>query len=45
MNDKILTLEPDSPLNTKEQMDRLSAAVRVWVRQRSLQSIVSGRIT
>ena len=29
MNDKILTLEPDSPLNTKEQMDRLSAAVRV----------------
>lgn len=29
MNEKILSLDPDSPLNTKEQMDRLSAAVRV----------------
>lgn len=29
MNEKILSLDPDSPLNTQENMDRLSAAVRV----------------
>lgn len=29
MNDKILSLNPDSPFNTLERMDRLSAAVRV----------------
>lgn len=29
MNEKILSLDPDSPLNTKERMDRMSAAVRV----------------
>lgn len=29
MNEKILSLNPDSPLNTQERMDRISAAVRV----------------
>lgn len=29
MNEKILSLNPDSPLNTQERMDRMSAAVRV----------------
>ena len=29
MNEKILSLDPDSPLNTQENMDRMSAAVRV----------------
>ena len=29
MNEKILSLNPDSPLNTQENMDRISAAVRV----------------
>lgn len=29
MNEKILSLDPTSPFNTKEQKDRLSAAVRV----------------
>ena len=29
MNEKVLSLDPDSPLNTKERMDRMSAAVRV----------------
>jgi len=29
MNEKILSLDPDSPLNTQENMDRISAAVRV----------------
>lgn len=29
MNEKVLSLNPDSPLNTKERMDRMSAAVRV----------------
>ena len=29
MNEKILSLDPDSPLNTKERMDRMSSAVRV----------------
>lgn len=29
MNEKILSLDPSSPLNTREQKDRLSAAVRV----------------
>lgn len=29
MNEKILSLDPDSPLNTRQNMDRLSAAVRV----------------
>lgn len=29
MNEKILSLDPDSPLNTQESKDRLSAAVRV----------------
>ena len=29
MNEKILSLNPDSPLNTQENKDRLSAAVRV----------------
>ena len=29
MNEKILSLDPDSPLNTQENKDRMSAAVRV----------------
>lgn len=29
MNEKILSLDPDSPLNTQENKDRISAAVRV----------------
>ena len=29
MNEKILSLDPNSPLNTQERMDRISAAVRV----------------
>ena len=29
MNEKVLSLDPDSPLNTKERIDRMSAAVRV----------------
>ena len=29
MNEKILSLNPDSPLNTQERMDRISAAVRM----------------
>ena len=29
MNEKVLSLDPDSPLNTRERMDRMSAAVRV----------------
>ena len=29
MNAKVLSLDPDSPLNTQERMDRISAAVRV----------------
>ncbi|NCE64429.1 DUF4885 domain-containing protein [Pseudoflavonifractor sp. 524-17] len=29
MNEKILSLDPDSPLNTQESKDRMSAAVRV----------------
>ena len=29
MNERILSLDPDSPLNTKENKDRMSAAVRV----------------
>ncbi len=29
MNEKILSLDPDSPLNTRENKDRMSAAVRV----------------
>ena len=29
MNEKILSIDPNSPLNTQERMDRISAAVRV----------------
>ena len=29
MNEKILSLDPDSPLNTQESQDRMSAAVRI----------------
>lgn len=29
MNEKILSLDPNSPLNTQERLDRISAAVRV----------------
>lgn len=33
MNEKILSLDPDSPLNTRERMDRMSAAVRMGLQK------------